>query len=114
VTTDRKDVQDFDAGKEAADRWFGTGGAAVMLSEEQLAKLPVNLDRYINHAGELDHVDDHRDAPTDAYVALTGDLDFRSREVPRRFWEKVLGADPAGLSEGFFLGFISGVAAHVY
>jgi hypothetical protein len=112
MTTEHSDRRDFDAGKEAGQRWIA-GPVFDPLSEEQVLALPKNVDRIYNDRGDLVHVDDNADAAADAYAALTGDLECHSRETVRAFWARILPGDLDRYSDDFFLGFLTAVACEV-
>ncbi|SRR5579885_3411730 len=104
--------RDFDAGREAGQRWIH-GPAFEQLSEEQIHALPQNLDRSMNNRGDLIHQDENADPAADAYAALTGDLDCHSRETVRAFWARALPDNDGSEDETFYLGFLMGVSDEV-
>jgi hypothetical protein len=98
----------FDAGVKAGRLATEAGGVLwQVLSEDQLRKLDVNLDKIYNRPLWME---EDADVVAEGYAALTGDRDLRERRVAVEFWRQVLGEDVEGYSQDFFNGFLQGVA----
>ena len=108
----RQDQVDYDAGRDAGVAWI-EGPALDSLAPEQVAALGANLGRVYHNASNRLHQDENADHAADAYAALTGDMECRSREAVRKFWSHILPRDIDDYSEDFYFGFIMGVTAVV-
>jgi hypothetical protein len=102
-------VRTFEEGREAGRSWL-KGAALQQLSIQQLLALPEHVAQVFDGSGEFLHKGGDDDRAADAYAAVTGDLDCRSRATIRDFWARALPDDLGAYGEEFFRGFLAAVA----